>query len=539
MHLRQDPTASAHASVRQSDSWVAAGLVCTALAAYILTGPGRIDVTDGQWRYEVTQSLVDEGLPIVRDPVLVRGSIVGRHGLLYSAYGLAGSAVALPLVWIGKVLFEDADGELRRFLFSLTSAFFGAFLLALLYRFYRALEIDRSPAFRWTLVAGFATLLWPLAASTFDQAQHAFFATASLLLAFRSAQCRSLALAAAGGAVGGLLLSYQEVYAVLIPALAIATLPDSAEARGDSRGRLRFLVFVLASGIGLALFFHYNYARFGDFFLSGKLELPPGHPPVLGNPIIGLWGLLLSPGKSAFLYSPTIVLCLLGLRGLWRRQKRLAQAIVLLSIVHLALISSLSFWAGDWCWGPRYLVLPLALLSLALPFLPKSGLMRTLTLGTVGLGLSVQLLALSLDHQRFFRERQLPAYFWADGPGFYSRESQLFARPLEIVRAVREGVLDEAEQFQPTPYPRLLTYCILGSREALEDANWVRRFQVFHLPRPWPLWMPRVDKSRYRVPVRVAATSASLLLLGVAGGFAIRRGLTGAFRRRSVRGVGS
>ena len=199
MRLRQDPAASAHTSVRQLDSWVAAGLVCTALAAYILTGPGRIDVTDGQWRYEVTQSLVDEGLPIVRDPVLVRGSVTGRHGLLYSAYGLAGSAVALPLVWIGKVLFEDADGELRRFLFSLTSAFFGAFLLALLYRFYRALDVDRSPAFRWTLVAGFATLLWPLAASTFDQAQHAFFATASLLLAFRSAQCRSLALAAAGG----------------------------------------------------------------------------------------------------------------------------------------------------------------------------------------------------------------------------------------------------------------------------------------------------------------------------------------------------
>ncbi len=509
----------------RSDAWVAVGLLAAALAGYVLSGPGRLDMTDGQWRFEVARGLVDEGLPVVRDPLLLRGSIQGRDGRDYSAYGFAGSVAGVPLVWLGTVWSDDADGELRRFLFSHLSAIFGALLLAVLFLCYRALEVWRVAAFGWTLVAGFATLIWPLAVSSFDQVQHAFLVTASLLLAMLSARRRSSALAAAAGATAGLLLGYQEVFLIFLPALALATLADPADE--PAGGNWRVLVFLLAAGIGVALVLHYNYVRFENVFDTGKHVRLGGHPPIRGNPMVGLWGLLLSPGKSVFLYSPPVVLSLLGLRGLWRRRPRLAQAIGLLGLGHLALFSSLSFWSGEWSWGPRYMVLILAPLALAFPFLPRHRLRRPLVAACVGAGLVVQLMAVSLDHQRFFFERQLPAYFWGSNPGFYLRQSQLLARPGEILRSLRGGVPEEADRFQPSPYPELLTYCMFGSREVFEDPAWVRRFQVFHLPRPWPFWMQRVDRSRYRLPVDPGWWIAGLLALAVAGGAAIRVGLGG------------
>lgn len=513
---------------RRNDLWICVGLFAVGVAVYVLSGPGRIDMTDGQWRYEVSLGLVETGRPVVRDPLLARSGIPGPDGHLYSAYGAGGSMAGAPLVWLGS-LGEDPDGELRRFLFSHTSALFAAALLVVLYLFYRALGVRATGAVGWTLVTGFASLLWPLATSTFDQAQHALIVLAALFLAFLSARRGSMALAAAGGVVGGLLLSYQEVYVILLPALALAcrTEPDDAD---DTGGRRRFLMFLVAAGTGAVLYFLYNYWRFDGLLFSGKLTPPRGHPSIGGYPPAGLWGLLLSPGKSIVLYSPPVLLSLLGLAGLRRRRVRLAEAVVALCVVHLALISSLSFWSGEWSWGPRYLVLLLAPLALALPFLPLARWRRPLVIGLVALGLVVQLLALSLDHQRFFFERRLPPYFWGRNSAFYLLNSQLAARPLELASTLRKGVPEEARQFQPTPYPESITYCIFGSRESFTDPGWVDRFQVFHLPRPWPLWMPRIDPSRYRLPVSPVPLTLTLALLGLLGSLAIGRGLAGASR---------
>jgi hypothetical protein len=508
----------------RSDTWIAVGLVCAALAAYVLTGPGRLDMTDGQWRFEVARGLVDEGRPVVRDPLLRRSAITGRDGQGYSAYCFAGSVAGVPLVWLGDLLSEEPDGELQRFLYSHLSAIFGALLLAVLYLAYRALRVERVAAVRWTVVAGFATLIWPLAVSSFDQVHHALLVTLSLLLAMLSAQRHSVALAATAGATAGLLLGYQEIFVIFFPALAVAVLADPAQG-DDGEDRRRMLVFMLAAGIGVALALGYNHVRFGSLLETGKLARLAGHPPLTGNALVGLWGLLLSPGKSVFLYSPPIILSLVGLRGLCRRQPRLAQAIGLFCASHLILFSSLSFWSGEWSWGPRYMVLVVAPLALAWPFLPRHRLRRPLVAACVGAGLVVQLLAVSLDHQRFFFERQLSAYFWGSDSGFYLRESQLLARPGEILRSLVDGMPAAAESFQPSPYPELLTYCMFGSREVFTDPHWVRRFQVFHLPRPWPLWMPRVDQNRYRLPVDVGASVAGLLALGLVGVVSVLIGL--------------
>ena len=164
--------------------------------------------------------------------------------------------------------------------------------------------------------------------------------------------------------MGGIVLLYQEYFLLMIPALALSTLDwgamrekplsdglekaqtrtDSALARlvsgtareirvpvalvraalrGPGKERsscLRWLWFLLGVAVGLMACFAYNDLRFGSFFDSGKMRNFSHRHPVWGNPIAGLLTLLISPGKSVFLYSPPLVLGLLGIRSLWRRR---------------------------------------------------------------------------------------------------------------------------------------------------------------------------------------------------------------------------
>ena len=58
-----------------------------------LSGPGRLDIDDGRTRFEVAQSLVDHGDPVIRDPDAWFTVLPGRYGLNYSNCRLPHSAV--------------------------------------------------------------------------------------------------------------------------------------------------------------------------------------------------------------------------------------------------------------------------------------------------------------------------------------------------------------------------------------------------------------------------------------------------------------
>ena len=83
------------ARVKRALPHLALFLVLTGV--YVLSGPGRIDIIDGQYRFDVTRSLVEVGRPTLRDPMLDAWS--GRSdGSRYSGYGPAASLAAVPLV---------------------------------------------------------------------------------------------------------------------------------------------------------------------------------------------------------------------------------------------------------------------------------------------------------------------------------------------------------------------------------------------------------------------------------------------------------
>ncbi|MDQ3367710.1 MAG: hypothetical protein M3680_19990 [Myxococcota bacterium] len=458
------------------------GLFVLLAGMYVLTGPGRIDIIDGQFRYDVTRNLVEQGSPVVTDGALPPTPI-GRDGRRYFL-GPAASLAGVPLVAVGQLV-RPTWPPLHEFLFSFTSAFLAAGAGVLLFMLYELLGVTRRRAVAWTLAVAFGTMMWPLATSAFDQAQQACVVLLAVYAGLQAARRESVRFAALGGFAASVLVSYQEVYIAMVPALGLVCMTPFERLVGYLRSR-RLRGYAVGFLVGLAALLLFNVYRFGAI---SAIAPHTGDVPLLGNPVIGALGLLVSPGKSMFLYSPPLLLAIVGWRALYAREATFARAVLLVVGVHFLIIACLAFWAGDWAWGPRYLVVTLPLVCLALPFVH---LRRPIKISIVALGVVVQVLAISVDHQRYFLERGLADHFWTE-PSHYFTDSALFARPGELASVLSHDGPIDARRFAPNPY-RSATYTTYGNPPAqrADAPRWMQQYALFYTPRPWPLWMSRL-----------------------------------------------
>lgn len=110
----------------------------------------------------------------------------------------------------------------------------------------------------------------------------------------------------------------------------------------------------------------YNAVQFGNPLDSGFLrDTVPG----FGSPILtGVTGFLFSPSTSIFLYSPPVVLGVLGLGLLARRDKRAAWLLSALCALFLCFCGTLGNWIGDRSYGSRYLLVVLPCLAIGWMF---------------------------------------------------------------------------------------------------------------------------------------------------------------------------
>ena len=491
-----------------SRSFVASlGIFLFTAAVYAVAGAGRIDMIDGQYRFEVTHNMLTLRSTQIHDRFLP-GTPTAEDGRRYSPYSVLSSVIPVPLVFLARVTGHESL-EREHFFFSMTSGLFAAATAALLFQFYVLLGVPGRKALAWTLVFAFATSMLPAGTTVFDQAQHGFFLLAAAFVLFIATRRESMGLAAAAGFLMAAAVNIKEVYAALVPALAVITVPLVLVASQQrTRAMLRAAVFVAASGAGVLAWIAANYLRFGDPLSSVKATGALLSP--FGNPLIGIPGLLVSPGKGVLFYSPAIVLALWGLPRLLKQERRLGEAILAACVIHTIGMASLSFFGGDWCWGPRYLVPIMPLVALGFPMIGAARPWGRVIPAVVACSLLVQVMGISLDHHRFFYARSLPAFFWYGHGDFYFRESALLARPGELLESFRAGVPPEATAFRPGPYPALLTYAVFGaSSRNPPPPLWMRRYSVFWQPRPWPLWMSTLAADRR--PVNIGRW---LLLLG-------------------------
>jgi hypothetical protein len=187
------------------------------------------------------------------------------------------------------------------------------------------------------------------------------------------------------------------------------------------RPRARPLLFALPPLLLLAL---YNARYFGAPWSSGR-------DPTLTrvwwstDRLAGLAGLLLSPGRGLFVYSPVLVLAVAGLALGWRQRRPLFPALATGAALFVIACSLRTVWWGGFCYGPRMLADLLPILCFGLvPVLEAARPRRWLRTAVVVLALpSFALHAVgALSWDRSFEdsadadERPERLWSWTAGP---------------------------------------------------------------------------------------------------------------------------
>lgn len=335
------------------------------------------------------------------------------------------------------------------------------------------------------------------------------------------------------GIYAGVLFNSKLVNALLLPLVPIylgwRELVSVGKSRSEAVRRLilPFLISLLsfAPFVGLALW--HNRVKTGSLLNTGY-QIP--HGVFSGDLWPGLYGFLLSTGKSVFLYSPPLVLLPFALGTAWRKQR--AETAFLGAIVAVGLLWNAKFrhWHGDYCWGPRHLVpfLPVAMLLL-LPWLNEALargqvlLRRRLVAALFVLGFCVQLLGAAFYWDHYIR--MLIAIKDHSGASGWFQE-QL-------------GHGHYMPQFSPLRgHLWLLSHKLRGDADLSADAPW-----KLLVPQPVDL-RPQYQALRFdwwlldfaAGPARRQAPAALPLLLGllgtglVVGGLGLRRRLREADR---------
>jgi hypothetical protein len=166
------------------------------------------------------------------------------------------------------------------------------------------------------------------------------------------------------GMWAGALFNSKYIHAVAISGCA-AFLLLTLWSRRDALLR----VLAGAAITGSAFFFLallYNYLRWSDVTSSGYEGYLANY--FGGSLFDGTWGMWFSPNKSALLYSPPLVLALVGLPAAWRHHRIYLVALLFLLVPTLLVFGTYKSWTGDYAWGPRFFVfcVPVLMASFAL-----------------------------------------------------------------------------------------------------------------------------------------------------------------------------
>jgi hypothetical protein len=244
--------------------------------------------------------------------------------------------------------------------FNLWNVLLSALLAALLYAL--ASLYTRRVSVRVFFVVGtlYCSALWfYLRAQSSELYQAVFFAALFLCLA-RFLRSRSWAWLGGAWLFAAALLFTRVSFGLLLPIIAAIAFHASS----DRKWQRLSLALILPPLAAVALLAYVNTVKFGAPWLTGYHQWRPEVSALTGSLADGLWGFLFSPRFSIFLHYPLLVLALFGAAAFWRRQRMDAIAILALFVPFLLLLSKLPLWAGEFSYGPRYLLFVVPVLSL-------------------------------------------------------------------------------------------------------------------------------------------------------------------------------
>jgi len=446
------PNASWTGLDRRTARSLALWLFATFQFFYLLTSTGRVRTPDEYNTLYTTESLVLHHTTAVPQAVSLH-NFYGRldiHGQPRAAYPPGQALAVTPWYAFGQYVLARLPGVpaddtdlVVAFASCLSSATFAALTVTFFFLLLTGISIPTRPALIATALLGLATPIFAYSAWLFSEPlSTTIFTGVAWLLFVRNSELLSVKIAAIAGLILGLSTLVRPTNVLAIVAFAIAIL-----ARGGKAVLKPAVAFCVASAAGIAILLAHNALLFGGPLAFGYPAAAEGAKKLnsFDTPILkGLYGFLLSPGKSIFLFAPPIILAITGVPALFRRDRALATLAVLFPISSLFFFAKYSQWEGGYCVGPRYLVPALVFLCLGLgPFLAEGrGFTKLLAAALFLLGLLVQLISIATS----FMEDQAPRGHYYDANWTYrlnyslSGQIHLFFKYLSSPEPARLGL---------------------------------------------------------------------------------------------------
>jgi hypothetical protein len=270
-----------------------------------------------------------------------------------------------------------------------------ALTIALFFTLAAQLAGSLRDAFQAALLLGLATVVWPYSTNYWTQPIAGFFLFASLYVSRHAGGAVSWRRALGAGLLAGAaFLCRFDTLPLALWLLFYCVMSAPRTAAGRWAGGLSF-----AAGLGgaLAAQAFWNAHRFGDWLQMGTALQ---RWRVFNGDIIRVLPLqVASPYRGIFLYSPALLLGVVGLFRLWRKAPALAVTIAGLSTTAVVLYSSFVMWRSDVSWGPRFLV-PLTPFLL-LPAATQMRRWRAAFWVALSVGLAIQIPAVLGIHDPF------------------------------------------------------------------------------------------------------------------------------------------
>ena len=378
---------------RSTGLWLAlgVGLAC------LFTAGGSMTSTDAVIAFDVTRSIVERGSIAMTGEVPGYAPYRGVDGQLYSPFGIAQSIWNVPFyvagrIAAGRVAPGSATGQtIPKAVVALGTV--PAVALLALVCFHLAVTLGAAPGagLRAVLLLVFGTSLWPYSGFGFNQPLAALFLWSAVFFAVDIS--RNVFWFLAAGLFAGLAILTR--HEMLLAGVLIGSYVVIRSWRRDSH----LTVFYAAGFLPmLAAWCGLNWWRFGSPFESGYFR---DQTPGFGSSIwAGAAGLLFSPYASLILYSPVVLLSVVGFPALWRRDRSAAVLFATLFFGYLMFYASLGNWMGGRSYGPRYLVPLLPALVLPLAFWSPTPRWRPLAGAIALVSVLVQIPGVAVDYSK-------------------------------------------------------------------------------------------------------------------------------------------
>jgi hypothetical protein len=411
---------------------------------------------------------------------------VGRNGKTYSMTGLGFSLAMVPSVALTDVFYKlynmtpsihfplESDWIIF-FITSFTNIFFAAILAVTIFSFLILIKVAKKNSLIISILAFLTTNLFAFSKHITAHMMFVCFLTLTFyFLKKYSINKRRLFIFLSGVAFGILIITYNNTFMLTIPSIVIYYLLVN---RAKISRKLAVKIFkdLLIFALGVLPFFalylwYENIRAPVDAILSSPTFLASYlSTRTLKVPFAvffeGIYGQLLSPGRSLFIYSPLLLIPFI----FWHKFKKdIVPEIIswsLLAFIYILFYSTLysdggpgqgitALWSGEASWGPRYLapLIPFGVILAGYIYQKVNKLGKILVFLPLSLiGLYVEILGILMPYQ--IKLHYLDADFYVNGTEYTSYAySNLLPRYSPLIM-MSKNLIRLAKNFKSITFP--------------------------------------------------------------------------------------